>query len=158
MPINADTLNKLYGFNLSCHEVEGFLASVAEPCDQVKTSEDVVVSRIGRELDHSKTSVVFEYPRSEGDPYYPIPQLKNSELYHKYKSLAEQLTGVHFVGRLGTYKYYNMDQIVAQALSIFERISKTSEAKSIAARTLSMGIFELDSKFGPPDPANCEAA
>ena len=50
MPINADTINKLYGLSLTCNEVEGFLASVAEHRDAMVTSEDVVVSRVGREL------------------------------------------------------------------------------------------------------------
>ena len=267
IPINADTLNKLYGLSLTCQQVEEFFASVAEPCDQVRTSEDVVVSRVGRDLyekffrnytrkqwgldpseldasvtsrvpvrttrddryftdrfqamplhgytrmfekildhpnihimlnteyadikdeisfreliftgaideyfdycygklpyrslefehqihdravyqpaavvnypnehsytritefkyltgqEHPKTSVVFEYPKSEGDPYYPIPQPKNTELYQRYKAMAQTLSDVHFAGRLGTYKYYNMDQVVAQALTLAEKLS-----------------------------------
>jgi hypothetical protein len=43
-------------------------------------------------------------------------------LYLKYKKLAEKLTDTYFVGRLGTYKYYNMDQVVAQSLTLFKRI------------------------------------
>src|SRR4028118_2055953 len=50
MPINLDTINKLYGLNLTAFEVEEFLASKAEKLDQIKTSEDVVVSKVGREL------------------------------------------------------------------------------------------------------------
>src|SRR5947209_3658161 len=50
LPINADTLNKLYGLNLTCHQVDSYLASVAETRGEIKTSEDVVVSRVGREL------------------------------------------------------------------------------------------------------------
>jgi len=71
---------------------------------------------------HAKTSIVSEYPRAEGDPYYPIPQPENAELYRKYKALADTMPDVHFVGRLGTYKYYNMDQCVGQALATFERL------------------------------------
>ena len=67
--------------------------------------------------------MVYEYPRAEGDPYYPIPRAENTELYKQYKVLAEATEGVHFVGRLATYKYYNMDQVVAQALSLFRKIS-----------------------------------
>ena len=266
IPINADTLNRLYGLNLTCQQVEGFFASVAEPRDQIRTSEDVVVSRVGRELyekffrnytrkqwgldpseldasvtsrvpvrstrddryfsdrfqampahgytrmfenildhsnisimlntdyadikdevsfrsliftgaideyfdhcygqlpyrslyfehqthdravyqpaavvnypnehpytrvtefkyltgqEHAKTSIVFEHPRSEGDPYYPIPQPRNAELYLRYKALADELPDVHFAGRLGTYKYYNMDQVAAQALAMAEKL------------------------------------
>ena len=274
MPINADTLNQLYGLNLDCHQVEEYLASVAEPREQIRTSEDVVVSRMGRDLyekffrnytrkqwnldpsqldasvaaripvrttrddryftdkfqamplhgytrmfekilrnprikvmlntdyadvkdelefrqsiftgpvdqyfdycygklpyrslhfehqtherprfqeaavvnypnehaytrvtefkyltgqEHPKTSIVFEYPRADGDPYYPIPQPQNAVLYAKYKAMADALPNVHFAGRLGTYKYYNMDQVVAQALTLAEKLESRVMAKS----------------------------
>ncbi len=71
---------------------------------------------------HPKTSVVYEYPQAEGDPYYPIPRPENAALYRRYETLANQTAGVHFVGRLATYRYYNMDQVVAQALATFDRI------------------------------------
>ena len=273
MPINADTLNTLYGLNLTCHQVEEYLAAVAEPCDSIKTSEDVVVSRVGRDLyekffrnytrkqwnldpseldasvtarvpirttrdaryftdrfqampqqgytrmfekildhpnikvmlntdyaelkdeiqfreliftgpvdeyfdycygrlpyrslhfehqthnkslyqaaavvnypnehpytrvtefkyltgqEHTHTSIVFEYPRAEGDPYYPIPQPANAELYAKYKTLADSVPDVYFAGRLGTYKYYNMDQVVAQALTLADKLIAGRRAK-----------------------------
>ena len=275
IPINLDTINTLYGLNLTSFQVEEFFKSVAEPCDQVRTSEDVVVSAVGRELyekffrnytrkqwgldpseldasvtarvptrtnrddryftdtyqamplygytrmfermldhpnikvmlnadyreiesdvpyremiytgpvdayfdyrygklpyrslefkhethsaqtfqpapvvnypnehlytritefkyltgqEHSKTSVVYEFPQSEGDPYYPVPRKENTELYAKYKALADATPGVHFVGRLATYKYYNMDQIVAQALTVYSKISGTKRAESM---------------------------
>ena len=73
--------------------------------------------------------MVFEYPRAEGDPYYPIPQPANAELYAKYKSLAESVPNVYFAGRLGTYKYYNMDQVVAQALTLADRLVTRRRAK-----------------------------
>jgi UDP-galactopyranose mutase len=267
IPINLNTINQLYGLNLTAFEVEEFLASVAEPRDKILTSEDVVVSKVGQELykkffrnytrkqwgidpseldrsvtarvptrtnrddryftdtyqsmplhgftpmfermlahpnikimintdyreiqqvipyqemiytgpvddffdyrfgklpyrslefqhkthdravfqsapvinypnehlytrvtefkyltgqEHAKTSIVYEYPQAEGDPYYPIPRPENAELYKQYKELADATPGVHFVGRLATYKYYNMDQVVAQALTIFKQIS-----------------------------------
>jgi UDP-galactopyranose mutase len=72
---------------------------------------------------HEKTSLVYEFPQSEGDPYYPIPKPENAELYKKYQDLAAQLDNVYFVGRLATYKYYNMDQVVAQALTTFKKIT-----------------------------------
>jgi UDP-galactopyranose mutase len=266
MPINVDTLNKLYGLNLTCLQVDEFLQSVAEPKDQIVTSEDVVLSRVGRDLyekffrnytqkqwdldpseldasvaarvpvrtsrddryftdryqamplhgytrmfekmldhanirimlntdyriikdeisfreliftgpideyfdycygklpyrslqfkhethnrgefqqapvinypnehpytrvtefkyltgqEHTKTSIVYEYPCAEGDPYYPVPQPKNAELYQQYKALADMVPDVYFAGRLGTYKYYNMDQVVAQALTLFDKL------------------------------------
>jgi UDP-galactopyranose mutase len=74
--------------------------------------------------EHAKTSVTFEYPSAEGDPYYPIPRPENAELFKKYEALADETEDVWFVGRLATYRYYNMDQIVGQALATFERIQE----------------------------------
>jgi UDP-galactopyranose mutase len=288
MPINANTLNKLYGMNLSCQEIEQFLASVAEPCE-IKTSRDVVVNRVGKDLyekffrnytrkqwgidpsdldasvtarvpvrtsrddryftdqfqamprhgytrmfermlahpnirillntdyrdiveevkyreliftgpideffhyrygklpyrslhfdhqthdrplyqpapvvnypnehaytritefkyltgqEHPKTSVVFEYPRSEGDPYYPIPRKENAELYQSYKELADSLDHVHFTGRLATYKYYNMDQVVAQSLSLFEKL-KAKRTRSLPPRSVVVLSSEIETQ------------
>ena len=266
LPINLDTINRLYGLQLNCEQLETFYNSRAEKIDKVNTSEDVVVSKIGRELyekffkgytrkqwdldpseldasvtsrvpvrtnkddryftdtfqampmhgytkmfrnmlshpnikvllntdykevidvipyqrmvytgpidsffnycfgklpyrsiefkfdtldtevfqstgtvnfpnehpytritefkyltgqKHSKTSIVYEYPTAEGDPYYPIPRPENAALYKKYKVLADSMTNTFFTGRLGTYKYYNMDQVVAQSLTLFEKL------------------------------------
>lgn len=270
IPINLNTINRIYGLGLTSFEVEQFFASVAEKKEPIKTSEDVVVSRIGRELyekffknytkkqwdldpseldasvtaripvrtncddryftdrfqvmplhgytrmfermlshpnihvllqadyrelksaiahkeviytgpideffnfrfgklpyrsldfefktidksvfqptgtvnypneqaytritefkyltgqKHQKTSIVFEYPKAIGDPYYPIPREENAELYKCYQYLASQTPGVHFVGRLATYRYYNMDQVVAQALTTYKQIINRS--------------------------------
>ena len=267
IPINLDTINKLYGMNLNSFEVEEFYKSLAEPVEYIRTSEDVVVSKVGRvlyekffrnytrkqwgldpsELDksviariptrtnrddryftdtyqamplhgftrmfenmlnhpnikvmlntdyqeiqkaipcremvysgpvdeyfdyrygklpyrsldfkhethnttvfqkapvinypneqlytrvtefkyltgqeHSKTSIVYEFPKAEGDPYYPVPRPENNEMYKQYKALSDTTSGVYFVGRLATYKYYNMDQCVAQALSVYKQIA-----------------------------------
>ena len=71
---------------------------------------------------HTKTAVVYEFPKAEGDPYYPVPRPENAELYKKYQQLASSMTNTYFVGRLATYKYYNMDQVVAQALTTFKKI------------------------------------
>jgi UDP-galactopyranose mutase len=273
IPINLDTINKLYGLNLNSFQMEEFLASRAEPKTEIRTSEDVVVSKVGRELyekffrgytrkqwgldpseldaqvtarvptrtnrddryftdtyqampkhgftrmfanmldhpnikillntdyrgvkniipyreliytgpvdeyfefqfgklpyrclefkhetlniphyqpvavvnypndnpftrvtefkhltgqEHSKTSIVFEYARAEGDPYYPIPRRENAEIYHQYQELAEQ-EGIHFVGRLATYKYYNMDQVVAQALTVYAKLCNMNRTEA----------------------------
>jgi UDP-galactopyranose mutase len=72
---------------------------------------------------HAKTTVVFEYPQPEGDPYYPVPRPENAELYKKYHLLANASPNVFFTGRLATYKYYNMDQVVAQSLTLYKKIS-----------------------------------
>ncbi|NNM73183.1 UDP-galactopyranose mutase [Enterovirga aerilata] len=89
---------------------------------------------------HPKTSITFEYPSAEGDPYYPIPRPENAELFKKYERLALATPDVWFVGRLATYRYYNMDQVVGQALATFRRISDalpagadTRDVKAIGA-------------------------
>jgi UDP-galactopyranose mutase len=269
IPINLDTVNMLYGLDLTSDQLEDFFASIAEKKDQVRTSEDVVVGRVGRELyekmfrgytrkqwgldpseldssvtaripvrtnrddryftdthqamplhgytrmfenmldhsninielnadyrdvqrgvrfgelvysgpvdeffdyrfgklpyrslefrhstvnrevfqpapvinypnehaytrvtefkyltgqKHAKTSVVYEFPQAEGDPYYPVPRPDNAILYKKYQALAEATPNVHFVGRLATYRYYNMDQVVAQALTLIAKLQNT---------------------------------
>jgi len=86
---------------------------------------------------HAKTSLTYEFPSSEGDPYYPVPRAENAELYRKYQALADEMPNVHFVGRLATYRYYNMDQVVGQALALYARISKAEAAIADGARALS---------------------
>jgi len=280
IPINLDTVNKLYGLNLTSFEVEKFFESVAEKKDDIRTSEDVVVNKVGRELynkffrgytrkqwgmdpseldasvtarvptrtnrddryfadtfqamplhgytrmfekmlshpnikvmlntdyrevvdllpwkhmvytgpvdaffnykygklpyrslefrhetvpqeqfqpvgtvnypndygytrisefkhitgqKHPLTSVVYEYPRAEGDPYYPVPKPENAELYRKYEADADAMENVTFVGRLATYKYYNMDQVVAQALTAFKRLQERHATAAAAQGAL----------------------
>ena len=79
---------------------------------------------------HTSTSIVYEYPTAEGDPYYPVPRPENAELYRLYEADAEQMTNITFVGRLATYKYYNMDQVVGQSLAAFKRLQKRAEAEA----------------------------
>lgn len=266
IPINLDTINRLYGLSLTCEDLEAWFATRAEPVAEIRTSEDVVVSAIGRELyekffrgytrkqwgldpseldrqvtarvptrtnrddryftdtfqampaqgytrmfermldhpnihvmtnadfrdvreviphrrviytgpideyfdfrfgrlpyrslrfvhatrdvaqhqpvavvnypqteaytriteykhltgqEHPKTSLTYEYPSAEGDPYYPVPRPENQALFKRYERLARAQADVWFVGRLATYRYYNMDQIVGQALAAFRRI------------------------------------
>jgi len=78
---------------------------------------------------HAHSSVVCEYPCAEGDPYYPIPQPCNAAIYAKYRELAARCPNVHFVGRLATYRYYNMDQVVGQALTLYRKLVKASEVE-----------------------------
>jgi UDP-galactopyranose mutase len=282
IPINRTTLNKLYGLSLSTdEEAEAFLQTLAEPVDEIRTSEDVVVSRVGRELyekffrgytrkqwgvdpseldksvtarvptrvneddryfadqfqcmpaggytrmfekmldhpgikvmlntrfeeirniipfrrmiftgpvdeyygfrfgrlpyrslqfehvtldkpwhqpvgvvnypqtedytriteykhltgqEHSRTSLTYERSAAEGEPYYPVPRPENAALYKQYEALAEQEKNVWFVGRLATYRYYNMDQVVGQALATFRRIhGALSEVESAGPAAL----------------------
>jgi UDP-galactopyranose mutase len=77
---------------------------------------------------HPSTSVTFEYPSAEGDPYYPIPRPENQALFKRYEALADATPGVTFVGRLATYRYYNMDQVVGQALATFRRLDARDRA------------------------------
>jgi UDP-galactopyranose mutase len=276
LPINLDTVNRLYGLNLTSFEMEKFLASVAEKKDRVLTSEDAVVSKVGRDLynkffrgytrkhwgldpseldasvtsriptrtnrddryfadtyqamplhgytrmfesmlahpniklmlntdyqeiaelvpwkhmiytgpidaffhckygklpyrsvrfehrtlpqerfqpvgtvnfpndygytrvtefkhltgqTHPATSLVYEHPCGEGDPYYPVPRAENAALYKRYEAEAEALDNVTFVGRLATYKYYNMDQVVGQALATYRHLCEREESTAVA--------------------------
>lgn len=76
--------------------------------------------------DHPRTSISYEFPSDVGDPYYPVPREENQALYRRYEALANATPGVSFVGRLATYRYYNMDQVVAQALATYERMGGTA--------------------------------
>lgn len=277
IPINLNTINQMYGTDFTSFQLEEFFRSVAEPCAQIRTSEDVIVSKVGREIydkffrnytrkqwgldpseldaavtarlpvrtnrddryftdtyqamplhgytrmfekmlthpnikimvnadyreirdmiphreviftgpideffeyrfgrlpyrslefkfetrsvavaqeapvinypnenaytrvtefkyltgqEHAKTTLVYEFPKSEGDPYYPIPRPENQMLYRQYQAVADQTEGVHFLGRLGTYKYYNMDQCVAQALAYYRKVLIGDEALATTA-------------------------
>ncbi|RZJ14663.1 MAG: UDP-galactopyranose mutase [Haliea sp.] len=85
--------------------------------------------------DHPRTSITHEFPTDEGDPYYPIPTAENAALYRRYEALAAETQGVTFTGRLGTYRYYNMDQVVAQSLTVFSRIAEAQDADANANAT-----------------------
>jgi UDP-galactopyranose mutase len=71
---------------------------------------------------HSSTTIGYEYACDEGDPFYPVLSEASAARYAQYRAAAADTPGVHFVGRLGTYRYYNMDQVVAQALTTFRRL------------------------------------
>jgi UDP-galactopyranose mutase len=99
-------------------------------------SEDVPYTRISEYKhltgqQHRQTSITLEYPSAEGDPYYPIPREENQALYKKYEALADATRGVTFVGRLATYRYYNMDQIVGQALATFRRLDAARRVRTM---------------------------
>jgi UDP-galactopyranose mutase len=71
---------------------------------------------------HPRTSITYEYPSATGDPYYPIPRPENQALFKRYEALAAARRDVTFVGRLATYRYYNMDQVTGQALATARRL------------------------------------
>lgn len=71
-----------------------------------------------------KTVITKEYPQSFSDleePYYPINNFSNNERYNRYKSLTEQDPDVLFRGRLGQYRYYNMDEILSSVLTTAQK-------------------------------------
>jgi UDP-galactopyranose mutase len=101
-------------------------------------SEEVPYTRISEYKhltgqEHARTSITYEYPAAEGDPYYPIPRPENQQLFKRYEALADATPGVTFVGRLATYRYYNMDQIVGQALATFRRMDEARQQESAEA-------------------------
>ena len=114
--------------------------AVAQPAPVINYPNDNAYTRVtefkylsGQQ--HPKTTLVYEYSRAEGDPYYPIPRAENAALYRQYQELAETTPGVHFLGRLGTYKYYNMDQVVAQALTLYAKLAGVSRRELASAQS-----------------------
>jgi UDP-galactopyranose mutase len=111
-------------------------------------SEDVPYTRISEYKHmtgqvHAKTTVTYEYPAAEGDPYYPVPRPENQALFKRYEALAMATPNVSFVGRLATYRYYNMDQVVGQALATFRRLAeqagRTLKGQEVGSTTAAAG-------------------
>ena len=97
--------------------------SVNEPSEAVPYTRRTEFRRLAGQEGLLRSTIAYEYPRSEGDPYYPIPRAQNRELYERYRALAREIADrVTFVGRLANYQYLNMDQVTAQALATFERM------------------------------------
>jgi len=118
-------------FRFETHNLDQY-----QPVGTVNYPNDYAYTRITefRHLtgqSHEQTTIVYEYPRAEGDPYYPVPRRANQEQYQLYARLAEQQEDVHFVGRLATYRYYNMDQVVAQALALYKKLAQRRALTSI---------------------------
>jgi UDP-galactopyranose mutase len=109
-------------FRFETHDMEVFQAvgTVNYPNDYDFTRITEFKHLTGQR--HPRTTIVYEFPRECGDPYYPVPRPENAERYKAYEALAAQTPHVYFAGRLGTYRYYNMDQVVAQALKTWERL------------------------------------
>ncbi|RYG31206.1 MAG: UDP-galactopyranose mutase, partial [Chitinophagaceae bacterium] len=113
---------------------------VSETIDQEFFQENSVVNYPGTEVDFTriieykhfgnqksaKTTVVKEYTVDTGEPYYPVPNPRNQEIYASYKEEADKLENVHFVGRLANYKYFNMDQAFKNALDLFDSLLQQS--------------------------------
>lgn len=106
----------------------------ATPYTRISEYKHMTGQSIGR------TTITYEYPSAEGDPYYPVPRPENQALYKKYEALAQDTPNVDFVGRLATYRYYNMDQVVGQALATFRRIAEREGRATIAAHSAARAI------------------
>jgi len=73
------------------------------------------------------TKIAREISCDSLEPYYPVPNPKNRELYEKYAAMAAKEEGVCFVGRLASYKYFNMDQAILNALEMFDNLKETGK-------------------------------
>ncbi len=117
---------------------------VSETHDCEFFQENSVVNYPGMEVDFTriieykhfgnqkseKTTIVKEFTVDEGEPYYPVPNPRNQEIYAKYKAEADKLLDVHFVGRLANYKYFNMDEAFKNALDLFDTLEKKHNYKT----------------------------
>ena len=119
-------------------EPETIAQEFFQPAMQVNYPNDHDFTRIV-EIKHATgqklpaTTIVREYPQDFGpgrEPYYPIPAPDAKALYSKYAERAVSEKNVSFVGRLATYRYYNMDQIVGMALAEFEQIKENGQRKT----------------------------
>ncbi|HEX8075277.1 MAG TPA: UDP-galactopyranose mutase [Thermoleophilaceae bacterium] len=111
------------------------VASINFPTEEVPHTRTTEFRHMTGQSPHGSSTIAYEYPRTEGDPYYPIPRDDTRELYKRYETLADQLPGVTFVGRLARYQYLNMDQVVGQALSTFERMLERGVGRVAAVST-----------------------
>jgi UDP-galactopyranose mutase len=123
------------------------LAFRHETLDQVQFQPVAVVNYPAESVPHTRiteykhltgdesrrTSVTYEYPCAVGDPYYPIPRPENQALFKRYEEMALAEAGAVFVGRLATYRYYNMDQVVAQALATYRRMQARTSTVAVDA-------------------------
>jgi len=105
------------------------VASINEPSEDVAHTRTTEFRHMTGQASHGSSTVAVEYPRAEGDPYYPIPRDDTRALYRRYEALGEDLDDVTFVGRLARYQYLNMDQVVGQALQAAGRLSVALAAR-----------------------------
>jgi UDP-galactopyranose mutase len=116
-------------------QFESLKQEFTQPCVQInypnehEYTRSVEIKHVTRQQ-HPQTTVVYEYPTAQGDPYYPIPAPENRVLYERYKTLADKETrekNVYFVGRLAQYAYLNMDEVIERALEVVEELKGKSE-------------------------------
>jgi len=112
-------------FETSVLEEENFQGNaVVNYTDEVTAYTRIIEHKHFEFGQQEKTVITKEYPRtwSKGDePYYPVNDKKNNEIFNKYLGLAEKTPNVIFGGRLGMYKYYDMHQVIAAALSVVKK-------------------------------------
>lgn len=115
-------------------EWKTYKEKLVQPCVQINYPNDHKYTR-SVEIKHvtkqniNTSTVSYEYPQSVGDPYYPVPQPASSELYLKYKQLAEETSHkdkVYFVGRLAEYTYINTDEAIKKGLDAFQKIANSN--------------------------------
>jgi UDP-galactopyranose mutase len=105
-------------------------ASINFPSEEVPWTRTTEFRHLTGQV-HDVSTIAVEYPRSEGDPYYPIPNDQTRALYKRYEARAAERPDVTFVGRLARYQYLNMDQVVAQALATFGRLVESGRARRL---------------------------
>ncbi|MCW8810332.1 MAG: UDP-galactopyranose mutase [Ignavibacteriaceae bacterium] len=102
--------------------------------EQNKYQDSAVINYVDKKVDFSRvteykyltgqesasTSLSYEYFQEDGEPYYPIPAKQNTKLAKKYFEMSSKLNSVLFLGRLGEYQYYNMDQVVAKVMMMIK--------------------------------------
>jgi UDP-galactopyranose mutase len=96
--------------------------TINEPSEDVPYTRTTEFRHLTGQSPHASSTLAVEFPRADGDPYYPIPNDENRALYKRYEALAAEQSDVTFVGRLARYQYLNMDQVVAQALSVADKL------------------------------------
>jgi UDP-galactopyranose mutase len=106
--------------------------SINFPSSEIPWTRITEFRHLSGQSPHPSSTVAVEYPRSEGDPYYPIPTDETRALYKRYEALATEVPHVTFVGRLARYQYLNMDQVVAQALSTFDKLIESGRVEPAA--------------------------
>jgi UDP-galactopyranose mutase len=109
------------------------VGSINYPSPDVPHTRVTEFRHLSGQSPHDHSTLAVEFPRSEGDPYYPIPNDETRALYKQYEALATKLPDVTFVGRLARYQYLNMDQVVAQALSTFNKLLESGRVAAVAS-------------------------
>jgi UDP-galactopyranose mutase len=98
--------------------------------------ESSVINHVGEEVEFTRvteykhltkqkdetTTVSYEFPLLDGDPFYPVPSKQNREKYFLYREATQNLKTIIFCGRLAEYQYYNMDQVAAKSLLLYDKV------------------------------------